>query len=138
MKKFIFTIAAALLLVFGCAQKETPTVTPDKKEKADPELSVGGVPTAAVESGTSFTLTLSTKSEGSIRLTVDKPAMAGVRAKSATEYEVSVFAVEDTKVAVSVSQEAAGDYLAAAKDYDFQIKGIGKSAISCGDDPIRD
>ena len=136
MKKFIFTIAAALLLVFGCAQKETPTVTPDKKEKADPELSVGGVPTAAVESGTSFTLTLSTKSEGSIRLTVDKPAMAGVRAKSATEYEVSVFAVEDTKVAVSVSQEAAGDYLAAAKDYDFQIKGIGKSAIPGPDDSV--
>ena len=134
--KYIATVAAMLLLVTGCAQKETPSSPGGKKEKADPELTVSGAPTAAVEAGTSFTLTIGSKSEGAVRVVTDKPAQAGVRAKSATEYEVSVFAVEDTEVAVSVLQEASGDYLAAAKDLSFKIKGIGKSALPGPNDSV--
>jgi hypothetical protein len=135
--KYITTVAAMLLLVTGCAQKETPSSPGGKKEKADPELTVSGAPTAAVEAGTSFTLTIGSKSEGAVRIVTDKPAQAGVRAKSATEYEVSVFAIEDTKVTVNVSQEASGDYSAATKDFDFKIKGIGKSAIPGPNDSIE-
>jgi len=127
--KYITTVAAMLLLVTGCAQKENPSSSGGKKEKADPELTVSGAPTAAVEAGTSFTLTVGSKSEGAVRVVTDKPAQAGVRAKSAKEFEVSVFSVEDTDVTVSVSQVAEGNYLAAAKDLSFKIKGIGKSAL---------
>ena len=136
--EYLISFAASALIVFGCANKETPT-TPsgEKKEKADPELAVSGAPAATVESGTSFTITLSSKSEGEIRVTVDKPAMAGVAAKSKTEFEISVLSVEDTKVNVLVSQEAEGDYLAATKDFDFQIKGIGKSALPGPGDSVE-
>ena len=130
-------VAASMLMLYGCAQKETPsTPSGDKKEKADPELLVSGAPTSAVESGTSFSLTLATKSEGDVRVKVDKPAVAGVIVKSKTEYEISVLAIEDTKVTVSVSQEAEGDYLAASKDFDFQVKGIGKSALPGPEDAV--
>lgn len=134
----ILPFAAALLLLAACAQKQDPTPSGGngKKEKADPELSVSGTPTEAVQSGSSFTLTLSSKSEGAFRVVADKPSMAGVRAKSDKEFEVSVFAIEDTKVAVKVSQDAAGDYLAASKDLSFQIKGIGKSAIPGPEDSV--
>ncbi len=135
--KYLMYVAASMLMLYGCAQKETPsTPSGDKKEKADPELSVSGAPTSAVESGTSFSLTLATKSEGDVRVKVDKPAVAGVIVKSKTEYEISVLAIEDTKVTVSVSQEAEGDYLAASKDFDFQVKGIGKSALPGPEDAV--
>lgn len=135
--KYLIYFAASMLMLYGCAQKETPsTPSGGKKEKADPELSVSGAPTSAVESGTSFSLTLATKSEGDVRVKVDKPAVAGVIVKSKTEYEISVLAIEDTKVTVSVSQEAEGDYMAASKDFDFQVKGIGKSALPGPEDAV--
>ena len=135
----IIPFAAALLLTLGCANKENPSSPSDggKKEKGDPGLTVDGIPSATVESGTTFTLNISTQSEGTIHVKVDKPAMAGVQAKSNTEYEVSVLSIEDTKVYVSVSQDAAGDYLAASKDFDFQIKGIGKSALPGPSDTVE-
>lgn len=135
-KSFI-CISAAILFAFGCAQKETPSTPSGKKEKVDPELSISGTPSEDVRSGSSFTLTLASKSDGAFRVVVDKPALAGVRAKGDKEFEVSVFAIEDAKVAVQVSQEASGDYLAVAKDFDFKIKGIGKSAIPGPDDSIE-
>ena len=133
---YFISISALLLVVLGCTKKDEPSSS-GKKDKLNPELSVSGAPSAAVESGTTFTLTLTSQSEGRMRVNVDKPAMAGVRAKSATEYEVSVFAIEDTKVTVSVSQDASGNYLAASNSFDFQIKGIGKSAIPGPSDSVE-
>ena len=135
----IIPFAAALLLTLGCANKENPSSPSDggKKEKADPELTVSGTPGAAVDAGASFTITLSTKSEGNIRVTVDNPSVAGVQEKSQKEFVFSVFSIEDAAVTVTVSQEAAGDYLAATKDFNFQIKGIGKIALPGPEDAIE-
>lgn len=132
MKRFRYTLtfATALLLLFSCGEKEptTPDV-PDKKDPVDPELSVSGIPSAAVESGSSFTLKLSSKSEGSISVKVDKPAFAGVEDLGNLEYRVSALSMEDTQVAVSISQAAQGDYLAASKDFSFKLKGLGAGTI---------
>ena len=44
---------AALLLLAGCKEEQQPSNDPPKKELADSELSVNGIPSQTVESGTS-------------------------------------------------------------------------------------
>lgn len=135
--KYIIPIAAALLLA-SCGEKEDPTnETPTPaKDPVDPELVVEGIPSGAVEAGSSFTLKLSSKSEGEISVRVSQPAIAGLQSVGDKEYNVSVMSFQDTKVAVSISQAAKGDYLAATKDFTVQIKGMGAVSIPGPDDEV--
>ena len=137
--KHIFPFAAVLLLLAACGEKDDPT-TPDpgpKKEPVDPELAISGTPSGALESGSSFTLKLTSKSEGSISVRADKPAYAGIQSLGDMEYRVCVASVQDTKVNVSVTQEATDDYLAASKDFTVQIKGMGTASLPGPDDAIE-
>lgn len=137
--KYIVPFAAALLLLLGCSgKKDTPSPTPDpEKDPVDPELTISGVPSDPVQSGSSFTLTLSSKSEGSIRVSVDQPAFVGMQAQGDKEYKVQVMSVSDIQAKVSVSQDAAGDYLAASKEVSFRVKGLGSSALPGPDDTVE-
>jgi len=136
--KYFLSVSAALLLLAGCKEKvdPTPTPTPGKKELADPELSVSGAPSAAMESGTSVTLKISSKSEGAITVTADKPAYAGLLSLGNNEYQLSVMSVNDSKAVVSVSQEATDEYAAASKSLTVQIKGMGAAALPGPDDSV--
>ena len=133
--KYIVTIATALLLL-GCGKKDTPTPDP-KKDPIDPELAVSGVPTDPVQAGSSFTLEVSSKSEGDLKLTVDQPAFAGIQSAGDKKYQVQVMSISDVNVKLSVSQASAGDYGAASKEVSFQIKGVGKSALPGADDTVE-
>ena len=66
---YFISISALLLVVLGCTKKDEPSSS-GKKDKLNPELSVSGAPSAAVESGTTFTLTLTSQSEGRMRVNV--------------------------------------------------------------------
>ena len=136
---YLLPLAAAFLVMAACSKdnkNDNPTPNPGKKELADPELSVSGAPTGAMESGTAVTLTVSTKSDGALAVKVDQPAFAGLESVSDKEYKMSVFSVKDTRVTVSVSQEATKEYTAAAKEISLQVKGVGESALPGPDDEV--
>lgn len=141
--RYIIPFAAALMLLVGCSgKKDTPSPGPDPDpqpgtDPVNPELTVTGVPTDAVESGTSFTLKLSSKSEGSLSVSVDKPAFAGLQSLGNMEYKVQVMSIEDNQVTVSVTQEATTEYLAASAKATIKIKGLGSGSIPGPDDAVE-
>lgn len=123
--KYILPLAATLLMVAACSQKESPTPDKLKTDPVDPELTVSDIPTSAMESGSAVTLTITTKSDADIKVRVDQPALAGLEDMGNNEYRLSVCSAKDTKVNLSVSQEATKEYTAATKIYSIQIQGLG-------------
>ncbi len=133
---FAYIALAALLLLNGCEPKkpDPPRVTPPK-EKTDPELTLSGVP-ASLASGESFSLTVSSKSEGKITVTLDNPAVASISSDGSNKYTVSAVSVQDSRVTISASQEENGDYAAASKSASFNVTGSGQEGIPGPDDAI--
>ena len=128
---------AALLLLAGCNENDKPsTDTPTKKELADSELAVNGIPSQTVESGTSLTLTVTSKSDGNLRVAVDKPAFAGLESLGNNEYKLYVLSPKDIDVNVSVTQDATSEYKAGSKDFSIKVKGIGESALPGPNDSV--
>ena len=95
MKKLLVFAAAFAILIAGCSKPEGPKTETKPKELADPELSIAVVPAAAIESGTSFTFTVSTKSSGAITITVDKPTVASVQTVGDREYKITASSPQD-------------------------------------------
>lgn len=126
--KYIIPLAALLLAAACSGKKDEPTPAP-KTDPVDPELAVSDVPSSALESGSSVTLKVSTKSDGALAVTVDKPAFAGLESLGNNEYRLSVCSAKDARVVLSVAQEKTKEYTAAAKDYTIQIKGLGDIAL---------
>jgi len=136
--KYIIPLAAAMLFAAACSQKDEPTPTPTPStDPVDPELSVSDVPSSALESGSSVTLTVSTKSDGALTVTVDKPAFAGLESLGNNQYRLSVCSAKDTKVVLSVEQEKTKAYTAASKNFNIQIKGLGDIALPGPDDAVE-
>ena len=104
MKKLLVFAAAFAILIAGCSKPEGPKTETKPKELADPELSIAGVPAAAIESGTSFTFTVSTKSSGAITITVDKPTVASVQTVGDREYKITASSPQDVVVTITASQ----------------------------------
>lgn len=132
--QYLIPLAAAFLLTAACNkdngnENNNPSDNTDKQEQVDPELSLSGAPSGAMESGSSVTLKVDTKSDGALSMKVDKPAFAGLESLGNNEYKLSVFSVKDTQVTVSISQESTKAYTAAAKEFNILVKGIGESAL---------
>ena len=136
MKRLFFLISA-LILFSACGPDKPDPVTVTKKELKDPELSISGVPSGSVESGSSFSLTVTSKSEGDISLSLDKPSVASLAAEGNNVYKVSVLSVSDVKVTVTASQEKWGDYTSAVQQASFSIKGSGSEPAPNPDDEIE-
>ena len=134
----IILCAAAFLTLFACGSKENPTPTkPSTKDLVSPELSIGGMPGAAVQSGTSFTIKLSTKSEGAVSVTVSNPAQASVNDLGEMSYEVFALSVSDTEIQVIAKQAAKGDYAAETQTASFKVKGSGAASLPGPDDAVE-
>lgn len=125
------------LLVMGCQPEEGPKTATQPKQLKDPEIQLTGVPSAAIESGASFTVGITTKSEGAVTLSVDKPTVAVIQAKSELEYQITAVSVADVTVKIIVSQEKNGDYAAATKEASFDVKGAGEVELPGPDDAIH-
>ncbi|MBQ4286359.1 MAG: DUF4832 domain-containing protein [Bacteroidales bacterium] len=130
---------AALLLVLASCKPSTPTpktVTPPK-ELTDPELTINGVPEGVLESGASFKVTVSSKSDGEISLTVDKPSVAVVEPAGTLEYSITAMPTKDETIKIIASQEEKGDFKAATAKASFKVKGSGTVEIPGPDDEIE-
>lgn len=138
MKKLYAILAVLALFFIGGCQPDNPTgnTKTKEKEKLDPELSISGVPTSDVGSGSAFTVTISSKSKGAITLSVDKPSVAIPEKLGDTEYRISAAAVNDTKVKISVSQEADGDYNAGKASASFKVLGSGSEDLPGPDEDL--
>lgn len=138
MYKYIAPLLCAFMLAAGCKGKDDPVnPEPSTKDPVSPELSVSGVPTGTMESGSSATLTVSTKSDAALKVRVDQPAYAGLESLGNGEYRLSVFSIQDRQVAVSISQDATKEYTAASSDFTVKIKGAGASVLPGPDDSVE-
>ena len=127
MKKvLVFAATGLILLLSGCNPEPTPK-TATKIVLTDPELSLSGVPASALESGKSFTITVSSKSDADIRVSVDKPAISIVKSKGNLSYEVSAMSLADATIKITVSQDANKTYASAVKEASFKVTGTGGS-----------
>ena len=125
------------LLLTGCQPDPTPRTATKDKELADPELAVEGIPSSAIESGAKFTITVSTQSEGLVKVSTDKPAVAIAKAKGDNKFEVSAVAAVDTDVKLTVSQDQVPrKYKFASVEYSFKVKGTGAIALPGKNDDI--
>lgn len=124
--KRVFCIAAALLLMLAssCKREQTPTGR-TSKELADPELSISGVPSGAMTSGSSFKLEVSSKSDGAIKVVSSQPAMVSATPEGEKAFTVSAVSSKDVQVVLTVSQEETEDYKAAVKTASFKVTGSG-------------
>ena len=134
---FAFAVAAVLALVAGCAPETTPKTATKPKELADPELAINGVPGSALESGDSFTITVSTNSSGDITVSTDKPTVATVVADGNLKYKITAVSPTDVQVKLIVSQqEQVKEYAAAKVEAVFSVKGSGSEDLPGPDDSI--
>ena len=128
-----------LALFTGCGPDDDgPKTVTKPKDLADPELNVTGIPAAAIESGSSFTMTVSTKSKGAVTVSVDKPSIASVTAKSDLNYEISAVSVEaaEVKIIISQAEEKTDGYAAAKKEVSFKVSGSGNVTLPGADSEI--
>ena len=127
MKRFTAIVAVSLLtFILGCKQETVPKTATKPKELADPELALQGVPGSALESGESFTITVTTKSSGDITVSTDKPTVATVAPTGTLQYKVTAVSLTDVKVKLIVSQqEQAKTYAASKIESVFSVKGSG-------------
>ena len=140
MKK-IFVFSAAILLAFlqGCQQEPTGNVATVIQAKPDPELTITGVPSLkdTVESGNSFTFTVSSLSDGKITVTVDAPTAAILRPNAdTTAYKITAFSSKTRKVTVTANQSSTVHYATAKATASFVIHGYGAVELPGPDDEI--
>lgn len=115
MKSRLYFLAAIAVL-FSCtpAESNTPGTesnTPEETLPADPEFSVSGLPGSTVPAYTSFVLSVSSQSKGRIDFQSSRPDLAAVTLSGRRQYKVTVLSPEkETKVIVSFTQEADGNY----------------------------
>ena len=139
MKRLSVIAASVLALCLaGCEpEEETGRTATKPKELEDPELSISGVPSSAIESGDSFTITVISKSEGAVSVTVDKPTVAVVTPKGNLQYDISATTPSDVKVKITASQEEVKDkFKASTADASFSVKGAGTSELPGPGDKI--
>lgn len=138
MKKLlVFATAAFLVLLAGCEKQDGPKKATEPKELADPELTIGGVPSAILESGASFKVTISSKSNGAISLTVDKPTVASVTTISEREYQITATSPQDVKVTITAAQEEEKKaYKASTAKASFSVKGAGAETLPGENDAV--
>lgn len=128
---------AVLAIISGCEKPTTPKTVTKHDELKDPELTVTGVP-KTLDSGSSFDFTVSSKSNGAIKLSNSRPAMVSVKSKG-TGYTVTAVSMQDAEVVLTVSQEedAAEGYKAASKNVSFILKGVASGSIPGPKDVIE-
>lgn len=137
MRNSLAITACFLFVLSSCQQEPTGNTVTKPKELADPELAISGVPGSAIESGSSFNVKISSKSDGAVTLTVDKPSVALAKAVSALEYSISASSTQDVTVKITVSQEEKGDFKAGVKTASFSVKGLGTESIPGPNDVVE-
>lgn len=120
--RFVFML---FLVLAACSQKEkTPPEeqTPEENPVPDPEFTVSGAPEGAVSAYSTFLLTVSSQSAGSIDYKSDKPSVASISLAARRQYKVSAHAPEvETPVTITFIQAAKGEYPEVRKEVHFSV-----------------
>ncbi len=111
----------AILSLVACTP-ENHTQNGDENTSLDPEFTVTGLPESAVEAYSTFTLTVTSKSEGSIGFESDRPDVAAITLSAKRQYKVRAKAPEkETEVTVTFVQKAKGKYPEVKKEVKFTV-----------------
>lgn len=138
MKKALVIAAAALLLLCECAPSTpTPRTATKPKELEDPELAISGVPESDLEPGGSFTITVSSKSDGEISVSVDKPSVAVVTSAGDNKFSITALSAKDETVKITASQEETKVYKAATARASFKVLGLGSEDVPGPNDKVE-
>ena len=131
-------LTAAMFCLLGCS---FPTADEEEEGNTlpDPEITVTGIPDGPVDSWSSFTLYVSSKSESPLSFKVDKPETASVRLSKKRVYAISTAAPsEDTEVTITFSQEEALGFAASSVDVKFTVKKVEHTEIIIPGEPTED
>lgn len=135
MKRLLaFAAFGLLILVTGCAPEVTPKTATKPKELADPELTINGVPGSALESGGSFTFTVTTKSTGEVTVSTNKPTVAAIETTGNLQYKVTVSSLTNVKVKLIASQASDKEYKDSTVEAEFSVNGSGSTEDIPGPD----
>ena len=111
----------ALLVLMACTP-ENHTPNNEENTTADPEFTVSGVPESAVPAYSTFTLSVTSKSEGSIGFESDLPDVASITLSAKRQYKVTAKAPEkETEVTITFIQKAKGKYPEIKKEVKFTV-----------------
>lgn len=136
MKRLNVIAALALLAsAVGCYQEPTGNTATKPERLTNPELSIEGVP-ATIESGDSFSFTVTSLSEGAITVSVNKPSVAVITEKGTLSYEITAMAPTDTKVTIEASQEQNGKFSSGTAKASFKVKSMGGDSLPGPDDDV--
>lgn len=135
MKRILF-LSAAMLCLFCCS---FPASEEEEDSLPDPEITVSGVPDAPVDPWSSFTISVSSKSESPLSFKVDRPDIAAVKMSRRRVYSISTGApTEDTQVTITFSQEEALGYAASSVDVKFTVSKAEYRDITIPGEPTED
>ena len=115
----MYSLALALMMI-ACLPAENNE--PADNKPADPELTVTGAPEESVKPYATFNLAVSSKSDGAISFKSDNTAVATISLFAKRQYRVKVGVPEaPTKVTISFTQAAKGNYAEAKADVSFTV-----------------
>lgn len=130
----LYPLAALCLALLACAcspadkDNEPDDQTTDDggqtvENLTDPRLTVSGLPSSTILAGSAFNLTVSTKSDASMKITSTvAESLISWKSYGKNTYRVTLGTPEsDTPVTLTFSQEATSQYAAAAKEVSFTI-----------------
>ena len=116
----------SLLMAIICLTACNFTVySPTKDEDngiPDPEFTVSGIPDGPVKAYSTFTLSVSSKSNGSISYESSRPDVATIQLSDRRVYKVKALSPkEETSVTISFNQTAKGNYPEVNKEVSFTV-----------------
>lgn len=115
----------SLLTVLLClaACYITPGTTPEEDSTTpDPEFTVSGLPEGQIKAYSTFTLSVSSKSKGSIDYKSNRPDVATIQLSAKREYKVKTLSpANETTVTITFVQAAKGDYPETIKEVSFTV-----------------
>ena len=116
-------LSCLLALAFLKACTPTPEDIPqDVTDPTDPEFTISGIPQEAVKAYSTFTLSISSKSQGSIGFASDRPDVATIQLSARREYKVKTQApAVETPVTLTFTQAAKGVYPKVVREVHFTV-----------------
>ncbi|MBO7643996.1 MAG: DUF4832 domain-containing protein [Bacteroidales bacterium] len=138
MKRLLALSALAVVFLLTGCKPDNPEPGPGPKpaELADPELSIDGAPGSALASGASFNLRITSKSDGAVTVSIDKPSVAAAEKVGDLEYKFYTATPKDETVKIVVSQEKTSEYKEATAEVSVKVTGSGSASLPGPDDEI--
>lgn len=112
----------AVLCMTACFYTPYSPAEDEENDIPDPEFTVTGMPEGPVKAYSTFTLSVSSKSNGSIAFESNRPDVATIDLSARREYKVRAQSPEkETDVTITFVQQAKGSYPEVKKEVTFTV-----------------